>query len=118
MVIFLKRHILLYKYICVIYIIYIYINNIYIYIHTLFVCLHQVRHMSEPHSLASGFLHYCSCACIRHLAKLHTVPSGYYSSTRNFQTTRYFPIFVPEYMNATWFFFHLFFCFTYLFSFS
>lgn len=81
-------------------------------------CLHQVRHMSEPHSLASGFLHYCSCACIRHLAKLHTVPSGYYSSTRNFQTTRYFPIFVPEYMNATWFFFHLFFCFIYLFSFS
>ena len=74
--------------------------------------------MSEPHSLASGFLHYCSCACIRHLAKLHTVPSGYYSSTRNFQTTRHFPIFVPEYVNATWFFFHLFFCFTYLFSFS
>ena len=39
--------------------------------------------------LPSGFFHYCSCACIRHLLKLHIAPSGYYSATINFQTTQY-----------------------------
>ena len=38
------------------------------------------------------FLHYYSCGDIRYLPKLHTVTSGYYSSTRNFQTIQYFHV--------------------------
>ena len=32
------------------------------------------------------------CGCTRYLPKLHTIPSGYYSSTRNFKITQYVPL--------------------------
>ena len=70
------------------------------------VCLH-LTHTQTPHSLPCGFLHYCSCASIRYFPKLHIVPSGYYYSTKKFQTTQYFSISLPN--TGTQHFFSLFF---------
>ena len=64
--------------------------------------------MPEPHNLPSGFLHYCSCACIGCFRKLHTAPSDYYFSTRNFQTTPLLSYFIAECVNTAWFFYSVF----------
>ena len=41
-------------------------------------------HARTPHSLPSGFLLHMLMLVSGNLPKLHTVPSGYYSCTRNF----------------------------------
>ena len=77
----------------------------------LFVSLHRA-HSPTAQSTQRFFLHYCSCCDIRYLPKLHTVTSGYYSSTRNFQTTQYFHVLLHNKWMQ-----HIFYLFIYFFSF-
>ena len=50
----------------------------------------HLTYTQPPHSLPCGFLHYCSCASIRYLPKLHIVPSVTTTLPKNFKLLRTF----------------------------
>ena len=87
-------------------------------------------HLLPLCSIPSGSLHFMSCASIRLLLELHSIPNSFPpsssvpaacirylpSSTRNFQTTQYFPILLQNTKhNRVFVYSFYFFIFIYLF---